>query len=231
MLRTALLASVALATLFASRSSWAEEGPTGVELGVRAGYAIPFGDDVGAQAGSNADTSLGDLLTGVVPIWLDAGYRITPHVYVGGFFQYGFSIINNDKTQCGTPGASCSSNDLMFGANAHYHFMPTEPFDLWVGLGVGYEILNTSSSLTLNGAKLSSDASFNGFQFVNAQVGGDLRVAPTAALGPFAMVSVNQYSNCSATLNGQSGDCKIQNTAIHEFVTFGLRGVFDIPVR
>ena len=34
--------------------------------------------------------------SGIIPIWVDAGYRIDPHWYVGGYFQFAF--MSNDMS-------------------------------------------------------------------------------------------------------------------------------------
>src|SRR5450432_2872936 len=70
-----------------------DEGPTGWELGLRASYALPFGNvlDDGVLNASSMLVSnpepITQLVKGAVPILLDAGYRLTPHLFVGGFFQ------------------------------------------------------------------------------------------------------------------------------------------------
>jgi hypothetical protein len=134
---------VAVGALMAGTAYAADAPPQGLELGLRTGYALPLGNSVGAFPGGTA-SSLSDLVTGVLPIWIDAGYRF-PHVYVGAYFQYGIAFINNDKTGCG--GLDCSSSDVQFGANVHYHLFPDRTLDPWGGVGVGYEFLNFKSSL------------------------------------------------------------------------------------
>src|ERR1700679_2752082 len=51
--------------------------PRGLQLGARIGYALPtgrFGGD-----GSNASGSISNVETAIVPIGVDAGYRLPPH--------------------------------------------------------------------------------------------------------------------------------------------------------
>jgi hypothetical protein len=190
----------------------------GIEFGVRVGYGIPLG-----TAGDNA--SFSDVIKGMVPFWADIGYRFDPNWYVGGFFQFGLGFLPSNTQLCGTGGVSCSLNDLRFGLNAHYHFLPAETLDPWVGVGAGYEILNLSASAT----GVSASASTRGFEFGNVQLGLDFKISPAFAVGPFATFTIAQFSNNSASINGQDvASPGYTNKGIHEWLVFGVRGVFDL---
>lgn len=232
-MRFAIVAAGALAAsavVFSGNPARADATPTGIEVGLRSGYAIPLGNLAGAPSGATAP-NLGDTISGMVPIWLDAGYRLNPNMMIGAFFQYGIAFANTGNksflAQCANSAVSCSANDLMFGAQFHYHLMPDQTIDPWAGIGIGYEILNMSGS---QGGQSLGSAAFNGFQFVNLQIGGDYKVMPNLGVGPFVMFSLGEYSGCSLNgPNGQSaGTCTIQNTAMHEWLTFGIRGAYDI---
>jgi hypothetical protein len=219
-MRFAIVAAGALAAsavVFSGNTARADATPTGIEVGLRSGYALPLGNSTGAPSGATAP-SLSDSISGMVPIWVDAGYRLNPNMMVGAFFQYGFAFVNTGKQPaCNLAGASCSANDVMFGAQFHYHLMPDQTIDPWAGIGIGYEILNASSS--------GGSGNLNGFQFVNVQVGGDYKAMPNLGIGPFVAFSLGQFSNCS--ISGASS-CTIPNTAMHEWLTFGIRGAYDI---
>jgi hypothetical protein len=116
-------------------------------------------------------------------------------------------------------------NDLRFGLNAHYHFLPAETFDPWLGVGAGYEIMNLSASAP--GASVS--ASTRGFEFGNVQLGLDFKISPAFAVGPFATFTIAQFSDISASLNGQDVPTGgYTNKGIHGWLIFGVRGVFDL---
>jgi hypothetical protein len=170
---------------------------------------------------------------GQLPLWLDAGYRISPELYVGGFLQFAVIFpVNNTTTGCGQMGVSCGGNDINAGIDVHYHFMPKTSFDPWVGVGVGYEWLNYSAS---QGSQ-SAGTQLTGWQFVNFQLGGDYKIAPNVGIGPFVMLSLGQYDSYSFSGAAQaalqqvgaptSGD--FTNKAMHEWLTFGVRGTYDI---
>jgi hypothetical protein len=95
----------------------------GFEIGVRLGYGLPMGDLA-------KDAKLSDSVSGMLPIWLDIGYRINPNIFVGGYAQYGIAFVKDCPDS-----ASCSASSIRFGAQAHYHIIPDQTFDPWVGLG------------------------------------------------------------------------------------------------
>jgi len=196
---------------------------SGIELGVRVGYGLPLGTAYGIPVGAvvqNAKWS--DLISGMIPFWADVGYRIDPNWYVGGFFQFGLGFVPSSFCQ----GASCSSNDLRFGLDVHYHFLPGGTLDPWVGLGAGYEIWN----LSVSSGGISGSASTNGWEFGNAQLGLDFKFSPEVGVGPFVTFSVAQFANASASVQALSLSQSITNKTIHEWLIFGLRGVFDLTL-
>jgi hypothetical protein len=202
-----------------------EQGATGLELGLRVGYAVPLGAIAGSAPPSTATESLSDVFSGQIPIWIDAGYRI-PNVYVGAFFQYGLLILaNNTTTRCGQPGVTdCSGNDLVFGANAHYHFVPAGSYDPWMGVGFGFEWANLSQTV----GKVSGTSQFNGWQFVDLQAGVDVKVSGNFGIGPFVALSLGQYSSASASMGSLSFSGDIKNQELHEWLTVGIRGAYDV---
>jgi hypothetical protein len=232
-MRFAIIAAGALAgsaVVLSGNTARADATPTGVEVGLRTGYAAPFGGigSLSAAGFTLPGQDLNSAISGMVPIWVDAGYRFTPNMMIGAFFQYGIGFVSTSSqlTQpCSASGVSCSASNLMFGLQFHYHFLPDQPvFDPWAGIGVGYEIMSLSESG--NGGSASYGAS--GFQFVNVQGGGDFKVMPNLGVGPFVSFSLGQYSGCSVSGNGQSPSCSIPSSSMHEWLTFGIRGAYDI---
>jgi hypothetical protein len=201
-------------------SSTPTEGIHGLELGVRVGYGVPFGT-------SGDTTSMSDAIKGMIPFWADVGYRIDSNWYLGGFFQFGLGLLPSNAQQagCNIQGVSCSENNLRFGVNVHYHILPNQTLDPWVGIGAGYEILNISASAQ----GISTSVSTRGFEFGNAQLGLDYKVSSAFGVGPFVTFTIAQFSDLSASLNGQDVQgVGITNKKIHEWLIFGLRGVFDL---
>ncbi|SRR6266540_1682330 len=226
----------AVSFLCAFAAPAAAQQDSGFAFGIRTGYALPMGTegrvvtgigvrDVTFSADLSSDTS------GMIPIWLDAGYRINPNWYVGAFVQYGFVFINEDNhPECNQ--FSCSAHDIRFGVNLHYHFSPAASFDPWVGAGIGYETLTVKTSGSLLGVPFETSRDSKGFEFLDLQVGGDFRTSPHFGLGPFVSFSLGEYSSYSVTTSGggvtgtRTGD--LTDTGLHEWLTIGLRGQFNL---
>jgi hypothetical protein len=222
-MRIGLFASVALGgVLLTGGTALADDVPSGIEVGLRTGYAIALG-----STAQNANMS--DYISGAIPIWIDAGYRLaSPNLFLGAYFQYGIGFTGGQtSTACSQSGVSCSANILMYGIQAHYHFMPDSQFDPWVGYGIGLENANLSASV--GGQSASQGAS--GWDYGIIQVGADYRgLLDNLGVGPLVMFGFGQYNNASQSQGGQSTSASIQNQAMHEWLTIGIRGVYDIKI-
>lgn len=196
-------------------------------LGLRAGYGLPFGKVAGG-AGSDEGGGMGDFVSGKIPLQLDAGYFVTRNLYLGGSFQYALGLLAED---CSEP-VSCSVSVMRFGLNADYHFQPREKLDPWVGLGVGYERLSLSSSITVEGMSASASLAASGFEFASLHGGADYQIAGDLFVGPFVTLTAAQYS--SASLGGLEPipgaeedeipeDTTIEEKAFHFWLMGGVR--------
>ncbi|HEY4157521.1 MAG TPA: hypothetical protein VGM29_05465, partial [Polyangiaceae bacterium] len=164
-------------------------------------------------------TKLSDLVSGGVPIQVDAGYMVTPNVLVGLYGQYAFVSEKNCDA-----GASCSAHDIRLGVQAQYHIMPDQAVDPWLGLGIGYEWLGDSESA----GGVSQDTTIKGLEFLNVQGGADFQVANALTVGPFLNLSLAQFSSFSTSgpLGTTSGS--FDNKAMHEWITIGAKGTFGL---
>ena len=211
-----LALSLSMMALLAAPLARADES-SGFQGAVRTGFTLPFGNVYGNGA-SSSGLAFSDSITGFIPVMLEAGYRFNPNVMVGAFGQYGFAIVKD----CGA--TSCSAANISVGVQAHYHFAPVDSVDPWVGLGIGYEWLPLTFSQ--NGA--SQDVTYKGFQFINAQFGVDFPVTSAFRLAPYVSLALGQYSTGSASGALANGSGDITNTSLHEFLTFGFRGSFNL---
>jgi hypothetical protein len=180
----------------------------GFDLGVRLGYAIPMGDIL-------QDASIGDLMSGAIPVIIEGAYRATPNFSIGALFQGAFAQTKNCD-----PGASCSATIYRFGVEGIYTARGDGTFDPWFGLGVGYEQMN----LSVSSGGTSNDLDVHGFD-ATLQAGGEHRVGPQVAIGPFVSLSIGQYGTLSS--GGQSADIPGDATRMHEWLQFGARGTFN----
>lgn len=216
--------------------------PEGIEVGVRTGYVLPLGSLV-------ANTNLSDTTTGVFPIWVDAGYRF-PQVFLGAYLQYGWGIMAQggaagtayianggsraETSKCGSLGQTCSGSDVKYGLQVQYHFASDRRFDPWVAYGVGMEILGVDAHGNAFGRSdfphVSSTIAFTAWSPAVIQVGADYKL-PYMGVGPFVMLDVSRFVSASLSDSAVSASETIRNAAAHEWLTFGLRGYFDVVVR
>jgi hypothetical protein len=179
-------------------------------LGLRVGYAPAMGD-------AAKDAPMKDLVKSQIPLQLDALYKVTPDIAVGGYFSYGFAQLNSDFSDfCDASGVDCSASNMRLGLQGRYTFNSLKsPLVPWAGLGFGYEW----STIKGSAGGVSADATTTGFEFVNLQLGGDYKVNEKFSFGPYAQFSVGQYSK----IEGED----ITDKGIHQWLGFGLAGKFD----
>ena len=182
---------------------------SGARFGIRTGLARPIGS---AFAGSSA---LSDTIYGYVPIRLDAGYRIARHLYVGIDAQLAAII----PAGC-TSGFTCSGMNTRLGIMVAYHFLPTKLVDPYLGIGTGYEVLQTTRSV----GTTSVDITARGLELLNGDLGADVRIGRSWRVGPVISGSVGRYT--SVAVNGvNSTDF---TTLLHAWAMVGVRGAFDL---
>jgi len=199
-------------------------GGGALELGARLGVGFPFGH-VGRTNANAADPVLSDNVKTLLPIWIDAGYRFNPRLFIGLSFQYGFGFVNKDQNGfCNQAASNCSAHNIRAGINLLYHFLPAAGFDPWLGFGLGYEWLSTS--FTLAGIDLTTGAS--GAEFANLQAGGDIGAGSNFKIGPFISFSFGSYGDASLRQGNRTFDANIVDHSVHEWLILGVRGAFDI---
>jgi len=178
--------------------------PAGLAIALRSGWAIPQGE---RESGSDLD----DDVVGNVPVWLDLGYRLGNHLWLGVYAMYAFTF----PTDC--PASSiCNASDVRFGLQVQWHFGERHGIDHWVGIGTGFEILEIETD--------EGFRRFGGYEFVNLQAGEDFSLGRRFALGPFTSVSIGKYTGIR---EGESGsdviESDIAKRTFHVWVTIGLR--------
>jgi len=200
----------------------------GIEIGVRLGYGIPKG---AVASGPGSDLSLG--IKGMIPVQVEAGYRVIPALLVGAYFQYGFGLLGDtissacNSTQAQAANMGCSVRDLRLGVQAHYHFLARERLDPWLGLGIGYEWLGFSVSASSQGVSASSLSTIRGFEFVNFQGGLDFSIADHVVLGPVVSLAVGKYSTDSTSSSfGTDTSSDITDPALHYWLILGVRAAY-----
>jgi hypothetical protein len=209
-----------------------------VSLGARVSYAIPGGDAY-EQSGFGTFKQSG-LAKGLVPIQLDATWRVSPALSAGLYLAYGFGQAGGKlKELCATPGSSCDSPSVLrYGVQAAWAFSTEGAFDPWLGLAAGVESASfavksfvygvipgtppTLLTADLKGTLRGWDAAVEG--------GADHRVTRSLALGPVLSVGVGQYRVEHVTLSDQGtvAGGGVESAKLHQWFTLGVRARFDL---
>ena len=172
----------------------------GFGIGLRSGYGVPLGMANGS--------SLYSIAQGIIPIEADAGWFFNPHLYLGGYFLYGFGMGNVLNDECSGLDEECQATLIRFGLAVHYHFRPDTWLDPWAGLGLGYEILNIVQTDTPDATEGLSSA----LQSVDVTVEAGLDLKPLKYLGagPYVELATGPYLG-------------IDNFGMHGWLSFGAR--------
>lgn len=211
-----LVSSMAAARTGRAQANLPPDRP-GLDLGVRVGYAIPFGD-------VDSGNGLASRLNSAVPFVFEANYRFNRTLSVGPFFQYAIAQVKDgNNLGCGNL-VDCSGWVVRLGGQVIGHFDLGSIAVPWVGLGVGYEWLNVSGKT----GNLTGSVSDNGWEFATLQAGADIFVAPGFALGPFVSFSIARYGNQSGSINNGTTTSDISNPAVHEWLQLGARFAFSL---
>lgn len=220
MIRTLATSLLVVAVLSTPTSARADE-QSGLALGLRAAYALPFGD-----AGGGA--KLNQLTAGAIPLQLDVGYRFDRRWQVGGYFGWGPARIADDaRSGLSAQGATDISGHaiMRIGVQGSYSFLPDARLAPWVGLSAGWEWVRYASA-TVAGAE--TEIGVRGFE-AGVQVGGDYRIAPRFTIGPFASFHVGQFRSTMTWRSGSSeSTADISDKKLHEWLQLGLKGTFNL---
>ncbi|MCB9584074.1 MAG: outer membrane beta-barrel protein [Polyangiaceae bacterium] len=214
-----LVSAAGAATLLGLFSSTAMAQDKPISLGLRAGYGIPMGkvqDDV-TVAGQTTEFKLSDTVSSAFPaLQLDAGYFVTPEIMLGAYFGYAVLSVADDACPSGV---DCSANQLRYGIQAQYHLSRGENLDPWFGLGFGFEDI----SMSREAGGQSQDFSLSGLEFISLNGGADFQVADGIGVGPYVSFALGQYSK---TTDSAGKDADIEETAMHQWLTLGVKGSF-----
>ena len=176
----------------------------GIAMALRTGWGIPQG-----QLFEGFDLATASV--GIVPVWLDLGYRFTDNLEVGIYAQYAFSIVRH----C-TGDLPCNASDVRFGFQVHWYFRVHDTIDPWVGIGAGFEIYDEDVA--------GMTRRFGGYEFVNLQLGVDFSLGHHFGLGPFASWSLGKFTGVQrGPTDSRLHDFDILERGLHSWLVLGLR--------
>jgi len=202
-----------------ARAQPGAQGKLGVDLGLQVGFARPYG-----RINEMIPLVLNDVISSMVPLTVDAGYRIDDLIAVGLRFQYGILQFRDAGEACG-PAANCRGSATSVAAQVTLHAPVSWRFVPWLRLGGGYEWLLMRLTGDFMGAPADITLHLRGWMFGLAEVGADYAVLPRLALGPFVGLSVGRYNFGS---DSDTPERPLVYKRVHEWVVFGVRGTFSL---
>jgi hypothetical protein len=188
----------------------------GLQLGARVGYALPEGvlsDD------SSLNTSISRLETASVPIGIDAGYRLSPRVYLGGTIAWGPGFAPNTPGTC-PASASCFRQDAQVRAEVRYYFAPERRVAWWASFGAGWELAAFSQSAQGSGVTSTLTGPLG-----DLEVGFDMRRG-ARAIGPYVGMSWGEFLTHGLSPAQTPVPTWIDNPSMHVWFTVGLKGAY-----
>jgi hypothetical protein len=192
----------------------------GFALALGLGYSAPAGSSTGEK-----DADLAKTVGGQFPISVEIGGNVTPAVFIGAYGSVAPGGVSASlDTTCTQARLDCSSHSLRGGFAFRYRFLPGGPIQPWLGYAVGYESTTVSASSTVYAGTASTE--ITGWELGHFSFGLDFPVERYLALGPFFDVAVGQYDHVHSQSPTQALDADITNTALHQWITVGVRSVF-----
>lgn len=158
-----------------------ESGP---ELGLRLGLTNGVGS---FESGNRVSESV----AGMLPLWVDAGYRIYDRWFLGFYWQYALGIRSStSESDC----KSCVHSGIHYGLQVNYSVLRGPHAHVWVGLGVGRHSFETVDEVTKRGT------AYEGWEPLSLHLGSAWRPTLGVEIGPFLALA---YS----TTGSRSGVC------------------------
>jgi len=228
-LRITLAAGVAAALACTVVDKAHADEETGLAVGLRVAYAIPYGDaQTTTLNNTSTTTSLSTLDRGALPVWFDLGYRFTPSIYLGLFYEYAVTFPASNNCYQYLPGVSggvtCDGSDQRFGIDLQYHLRPHEFLDPWIGVGLGWE--TTQLNLATSQGDVSSFQAWG--PTADLQLGADLRFSHRIPFGPFVDASISEFNTETSYDANRNGSPVAYSGKVHGWLTLGVRAQFNL---
>ncbi len=181
----------------------------GLALGARIGFGTPGGD-------IDANGKLADFADWALPLQLDVGYR-GERFTVGAYFRIGPGKLDPNVQQgCDAIGASCAVSDYGIGAEAEVR-LTSGKAGPWLGGFVGYEEARYDFAL----GPVEASIKPSGWE-LGAQGGIDFAWG-ILTLGPYASVSVGQFTKSTLESGDTTQTQSISDRGTHTWLALGVR--------
>lgn len=177
----------------------------GGQLALRTGYSAPLGEIGNGRA-------LPNTFGGQASFALEAGGKIQSHVFVGGSFGFGVGGCNE--------GPTCTGLTAHLGPEIIVDLLPDAKVDPWIGYGIGFEYAQASNPSSW----------YRGWELGHFMLGVDFRFSRAFGIGPFADLSLAEYTHVTTSVQNLSPEGPVfvdasLDHALHEWLTLGVRFV------
>ena len=178
-------------------------------LGARLGFASPRGK-------IDSPEYLSDFVDWTWPLQLEVGYQ-GEQALVGLYLRVAPGKLDPQlQAGCDAANTSCNVTDYGIGAQVTFHFAAGRAGP-WLGGFAGYEALKYEA--TVGGVPGSITPS--GWE-IGAQGGLDFAMG-RLTLGPYATISLGQFTKSTMKIGGTSDTQTITDRAAHTWLGLGLR--------
>jgi hypothetical protein len=207
--------------------------PTGIELGASTTIGTPIGTFGGAS-------DIRRIFSYMASIRADAGYRVTPSLYVGAYFTYGFPSVAASCVSPSPPPPQCAVNDFAAGLRLVYEPKPASRWSWWIGWGLGFEWLSVHwNGSSRNGGPIGNILGYEFTSGVDAiglgvsqfQIGLDYKTTPKLRLGPFIDSALGLVDLITVySHNDPTPDETRAGGALYLWLQVGLRGSYVLAL-
>lgn len=219
-MKTRIIAALCLVASFVFAPAVASAQNSGFALGMRAGYAVPFGD-----AGDGA--SLSDLAKGAVPVQVDVDYRLTNAWRMGVSLSFGPARVADAAKTALEAGGLREVGDhrqQVLAFQVARAFNTSGSFAPWVGVEGGYEWTRYAGGRLASG--LETEVGRSGFTGA-VLVGGDYAVSPRFTVGPYVAVDLGRYTqDLTWVENDGASSTDIRDRGLHQWVRAGIKATW-----
>ena len=200
----------------------ADADPTGIEVGARVGYGRALGSRV-------AGSPLEDTWDGAWPLALDVGYRLTPHLYLGGTLTY--MPLQLDKSAPRVQHAvrrrsgDCSGSAVRLAFDAQW-LVARSWYATWIAGGFGVERMRIDyRSGCFDGPFSTVEPAWNS---VTSKSASACALQPGLVIGPFVQYDAGMFLASTTSGSCRSVGSDIPDKAVHGTVLWGLRVMYTV---
>jgi hypothetical protein len=160
------------------------------------------------------NVSVGRIFDPQVVFNLEGGLRLTPHLGLGLYLDWGFGSPGSEvRTFCNQNFISCSAETAKFGVLLRHTFSPAAHTTPWLAIGTGYAWGNVYADVGPN------VITYTGWEIGRLMGGVDIRSSPVVGFGFYGGVSFTRYSH----VEDGSGSFSISSPTVHTMFEAGIR--------